>query len=111
MVSLPAHRAYGPAGEEGTCGMTVDADADDAADNQGKAETGGGHRTGERRARADQAGPGDAKPSGAAASELPDPRKLAQDWITQWQSELAAMAADPELRESWQALVNLWSGR
>jgi hypothetical protein len=45
-----------------------------------------------------------------AASDLPDPRKLAQDWITLWQSELSAMAADPELRESWQTIMALWAG-
>jgi hypothetical protein len=44
------------------------------------------------------------------ASELPDPRKLAQDWITLWQSELSAMAADPEMRESWQSMMAIWAG-
>jgi len=33
--------------------------------------------------------------------------KLAEDWITLWQSELAAMAADPELAEAWAASVAL----
>ena len=41
---------------------------------------------------------------------MPDPRKLAQDWITLWQSELSAMAADPEIRESWQTVMALWAG-
>ncbi len=41
---------------------------------------------------------------------IPDPRKLAQDWITLWQSELSAMAADPEIRESWQTVMALWAG-
>ncbi len=34
---------------------------------------------------------------------------LAQDLVAMWQSELTAMAADRELRESWAALVALWS--
>jgi len=33
---------------------------------------------------------------------------LAEDWVCLWQSELTAMAADRELRESWVALVTLW---
>ena len=41
---------------------------------------------------------------------LPDAQKLAQDWITLWQSELSAMAADPEMRESWQTIMGLWAG-
>jgi hypothetical protein len=40
----------------------------------------------------------------------PDLRKLAQDWITLWQSELAAIAADREAQESWQAILALWAG-
>jgi hypothetical protein len=35
--------------------------------------------------------------------------KLAEDWVTLWRSELTAMAADRELRESWAAMVTLWS--
>jgi hypothetical protein len=42
--------------------------------------------------------------------DLPDPRKLAQDWITLWQSEISAMAADPEIRESWQTVMAFWAG-
>jgi hypothetical protein len=34
--------------------------------------------------------------------------RLAEDWVRLWQSELTAMAADRELRESWIALVTLW---
>jgi hypothetical protein len=34
--------------------------------------------------------------------------KLAEDWVALWQSELTAMAADRELRESWAAMVALW---
>jgi hypothetical protein len=36
--------------------------------------------------------------------------RLAEDWVALWQSELTAMAADRELRESWAALVTLWAG-
>jgi hypothetical protein len=35
--------------------------------------------------------------------------KLAEDWVTLWQSELTAMAADRELRESWAAFAALWA--
>jgi hypothetical protein len=35
--------------------------------------------------------------------------QLAEDWVALWQSELTAMAADRELRESWTALVALWA--
>lgn len=41
--------------------------------------------------------------------DVPDPAKLAQDWITLWQSELAALAADPEMREAWQTTASLWA--
>jgi len=37
-------------------------------------------------------------------------QSLAQDWITLWQSELSALAADPELREAWQTMMALWAG-
>jgi hypothetical protein len=50
---------------------------------------------------------GPAPGDGAAA---PDLRKLAQDWITLWQSELAALAVDREAQETWQAVVALWAG-
>jgi hypothetical protein len=36
--------------------------------------------------------------------------RLAEDWVALWQSELSAMAADRELRESWAAMVALWAG-
>jgi hypothetical protein len=39
----------------------------------------------------------------------PDLRRLAQDWITLWQSELTAMAADREMQETWQATIGLWA--
>ncbi len=34
---------------------------------------------------------------------------LAEDWVALWQSEMAAMAADRELRESWTSLLALWA--
>ena len=34
---------------------------------------------------------------------------LAKDFVAVWQSELTAMAADRELRESWVAMLNLWA--
>jgi hypothetical protein len=35
---------------------------------------------------------------------------MAEDWIALWRSELTAMGADRELRESWTAMVGLWAG-
>ena len=40
----------------------------------------------------------------------PDTAALARDWITLWQSELTALAADREAHESWAALAALWAG-
>jgi hypothetical protein len=42
--------------------------------------------------------------------EQTDLHKLAQDWITLWQSELSAMASDRELQETWRATMALWAG-
>lgn len=39
-----------------------------------------------------------------------DLRGLARDWITLWQSELAALAVDREAQETWHALLSLWAG-
>jgi hypothetical protein len=86
-VSQSVLGAYGPAHEEDECGMVMDAGPANA-----------GHDTGEQ------------DTTGARHADLPDPRKLAQDWITLWQSELSAMAADPEIRESWQTIMALWAG-
>src|SRR5271165_2355468 len=41
---------------------------------------------------------------------LPDLRALARDWITLWQSELAALAVDREARETWHTMLALWAG-
>ena len=35
---------------------------------------------------------------------------LARDWLTLWQSEFAALAADREALEAWQKLIALWTG-
>ncbi len=34
---------------------------------------------------------------------------LGEDWLALWRSELAAMAVDRELRESWAAMTGLWA--
>jgi len=47
---------------------------------------------------------------GAAPPGEGDLLELARDWITLWQSELAALAADREAQESWQTLLALWAG-
>ena len=39
----------------------------------------------------------------------PDPAQLARDWITIWQSEAAALAADREMQEGLQRLADLWA--
>ena len=46
----------------------------------------------------------------AESGPPPDLHALAHDWVTLWQSELAAIAADREAQESWQAIVALWAG-
>ncbi len=35
---------------------------------------------------------------------------LAEDFVALWQSELTAMAADRELRETWTAMITIWAG-
>jgi ubiquinone biosynthesis protein UbiJ len=35
--------------------------------------------------------------------------KLASDLVAMWQSEMAAMAADRELRETWTGMLALWA--
>src|ERR1700678_1625747 len=46
----------------------------------------------------------------AESGPPPDLTALARDWVTLWQSELAAIAADREAQESWQAILALWAG-
>jgi hypothetical protein len=48
-----------------------------------------------------------AGPDAAAGADL---ASLARDWIELWQSELAALAADPETAETWARLAALWAG-
>jgi hypothetical protein len=48
--------------------------------------------------------------AGASESAPPDLHALARDWITLWQSELTAAAADREVQETWQTLAGLWAG-
>jgi hypothetical protein len=52
-----------------------------------------------------ESGAGDPPESGGASLH-----ELARDWVTLWQSELAAVAADREAQETWQAMVALWAG-
>ncbi|HUC19454.1 MAG TPA: hypothetical protein VMA37_17380 [Acetobacteraceae bacterium] len=42
-----------------------------------------------------------------AAAEI---ETMARDWITLWQSELAALGSDREAQESWIRLLSLWAG-
>jgi hypothetical protein len=46
---------------------------------------------------------------GQGETPPPDAQALARDWITIWQSELAASATDRELQEGWVRLINLWA--
>ena len=46
-----------------------------------------------------------------AGRDTLDTRALARDWITLWQSELTAMAADREMREGWQTTACTLGGR
>jgi hypothetical protein len=107
-VSPPPGRAYGPAREEEECGMVVDAGLDNTGQGSSGQEAPNGANSGG--ANSGGARSGRTGPRAGAAQDLPDPRKLAQDWITLWQSELTAMAADPEMREAWQTVMALWAG-
>jgi hypothetical protein len=44
------------------------------------------------------------------ADPAADLHELARDWITLWQSELAALAVDREMQEAWRVLLSLWAG-
>ena len=48
--------------------------------------------------------------SGAPFGTAEELDSLARDWITLWQSELSALAADREAQEAWTALLGLWAG-
>lgn len=39
----------------------------------------------------------------------PDPRLLARDWITIWQSEMTALAQDREAGEHWACMMRSWA--
>jgi hypothetical protein len=45
----------------------------------------------------------------AGGQNAPGQEGLTQDWLTLWRSELAGMAVDRELRESWAAMTGLWA--
>jgi ubiquinone biosynthesis protein UbiJ len=51
--------------------------------------------------------PSDPPPAGQSGEDL---RDLARDWITLWQSELAALAVDREAQEAVHVLLSLWAG-
>ncbi len=38
-----------------------------------------------------------------------DPTSLARDWITLWQSEMAALSVDREAQETWRTLMAMWA--
>jgi hypothetical protein len=48
----------------------------------------------------------DPPPEEATSGDLHD---LARDWITLWQSELAALAMDREAQEAWFVSLSLWA--
>jgi len=48
----------------------------------------------------------DPPPEEAASEDL---HNLARDWITLWQSELAALAMDREAQEAWFVSLSLWA--
>lgn len=58
------------------------------------------------KAEAEETAPG--QPGGRAPQD--DLAALARDWVTLWQSELAALARDREAQEGWQTLLALWAG-
>jgi hypothetical protein len=104
-ISRPAPGAYDPACEEDECGMEGEAGLDNAGPETGEPDAAGRDKAG-----VSDAGVSDAGSGRRGAADIPDPANLAQDWITLWQSELSAMAADPEIRESWQVIMAMWAG-
>jgi hypothetical protein len=66
--------------------------------------------SGQNAAGQDRPGSGGPESRARVIPDLPDARKLAQDWVTLWQSELSAMAADREMREAWQTILAVWAG-
>lgn len=53
---------------------------------------------------------GEAPKDSRAHAEPADLAGLARDWIELWQSEVTALAADPETAETWARLAALWAG-
>jgi hypothetical protein len=47
---------------------------------------------------------------GAEGRTQPSDAELARDWISLWQSELNALALDPETMRSWRSAMQAWSG-
>ena len=47
--------------------------------------------------------------SDATEPRSPGLDQLARDWITIWESELTALAADRESQETWRAFLALWA--
>ncbi len=47
-------------------------------------------------------------PDAQSGAQAGGAQALARDWITIWQSELAALATDRELQDSWVRFVTLW---
>jgi hypothetical protein len=80
--------------------MVVEAGFNDTGRDSSERSTAGQDKAGSR---------GAGSPAGATP-DLPDLSKIAQDWITLWQSEITAMAADREMRETWQTVMALWAG-
>jgi hypothetical protein len=66
-----------------------------------------------------KAGSKHTQPDGTAGSDTstrdgkrsmgPSEADLARDWITLWQSELNAIALDPESLRSWRSTIQTWS--
>jgi hypothetical protein len=48
-------------------------------------------------------------PPPAEEADCLDLQALAQDWITLWHSELAALSADREAQELWRSGLALWA--
>ena len=48
-------------------------------------------------------------PADTPDADPEDLAALARDWIALWQSELAAMAQDREMREAWTGLLGIWA--
>ncbi len=56
--------------------------------------------------------PGIEAAPGATPGSMPQPgspQAIAADWITIWQSEMAALATDREMHEAWTRMVALWA--